>query len=140
MQALSGAALGISELWAFALAAQKANDFESVAGLLDKLSRPITRESLALADTIAFALGHLRRTFEAASLLEECYTLEPTHRRASGMAYLFYDASLALNAPRAVCPKEYNREALRKQFRKWIGEALRLEPKSVRGFQSNSCS
>jgi tetratricopeptide (TPR) repeat protein len=114
------------------LALKRADRFEDLAALHDRLPRPLDRAWLPVADEVSFALGHLRRTDSAARLLEEAFALEPTHRRASGLAYLYYDAALAQLRPGKGGEKGPSKEVLRKGFRRWIGEALRLRPDSIK--------
>lgn len=114
---------------------------------------------LLVADEIGFALGQLRRTREAAGLLERTFAAEPTRRRASALAYLYYDALFASRrGPEPLDDAESHepavesrstrnrrgepaggrgaprrdREALRLGFTRWTQEALRLEPDSIR--------
>ncbi|MBX3250503.1 MAG: tetratricopeptide repeat protein [Myxococcales bacterium] len=79
---------------------------------------------LELAGDVAFALGQRERTAEAVALLERAFSLEPSAKRASALAYLFYDAALRAKTAR----ESVDLEPLRRSFHRWVGEALRLEP------------
>lgn len=113
-----------------AIAARRKNDFAAVASLERFLPSPLSSEWLPLADEVAFALGRLRRHEPAIALLLAAWELEPTHRRASNLAYLHYDALFALKTDRRASPNA--RERMRNGFRLWIGRALELEPRSIK--------
>jgi|GEM_PF-615119 len=129
--------------------------WEETARLATALPVELTREWLAPADEIAFSLGRLRRTDDAARLLERAFALEPTARRASALAYLYYEALMPtrVRQPEAGAPEgrrgprrrdgharghagaprpARDREADRAAFTRWITEALRLQPESIK--------
>jgi tetratricopeptide (TPR) repeat protein len=105
--------------------------WEEVAALGLRLPTPPDESWLAVMDVVAFALGQLRQWTVAIALLEHAYGLEATWRRASSLAYLYYDGALASQAPRGPKP-DMSKEALRKGFRRWIAEALRHDPDSIK--------
>jgi tetratricopeptide (TPR) repeat protein len=105
--------------------------WEKLAALGARLPSPPDAPWLPVVDAIAFGLGQLRQWQAAVALLEHAYGIEPTWRRASSLAYLYYDASLALCAPRGPKP-DADKDMLRQGFRRWIGEALRLRPDSIK--------
>ncbi len=119
------------ELLAKAVAAKSRNDWDAIAALIQSVPAPLDSSWLALVDEIAFALGQMHRTAEAVALLEAAFSLEPTWRRASALAYLHYDGSLSLMRPGSQ-ESGMGKEALRKGFRRWIGEALLREPHSIK--------
>jgi len=104
------------------------NAWEEIAKFAGHIPTNFDRSWLAAADHVVFALGQLGRTGPAVTLGERAFTLEPTHRRASALAYLHYDALLRhkVRKPRLDDPEPY-----RKAFEHWIGEALRLRPESL---------
>ena len=145
-------------------AAKRRNDWQAIVALEPALPAELDAAAVGLADELSFAHGQLGHTARAVELLERAFALAPTHRRASGLAYLFYAASMDLavgrprrggrrggrdadgrrdrgpdepgGAPRGgdkgAPPYVGERERLRKGFRRWIAEALRLEPRSVK--------
>jgi len=102
--------------------------WEPLAGAAVQLPQNWGAEWLLSADACAFALGRLGRCNDANALLVRAYEIEPTHRRASALAYIHYAALLRhkVRKPRLDEPEPY-----RKAFERWIGEALRLRPDSV---------
>lgn len=117
-----------------AAALMKATDWDGLAALEKRLPADLDRAWAEVADKVAFGLGQLRETTRAARLLERCWEVEPTWRRASALAYVHYDAALRLrNARRGDGGDEKpDRETLREGFRRWIAEALRLFPTSIK--------
>ncbi|MCU0692418.1 MAG: hypothetical protein MUF54_13540 [Polyangiaceae bacterium] len=105
--------------------------WEQLAAIGAEMPMPLQGVWLEVADAVAFAFGQLREWKVAIGLLEHAYEVAPTWRRASSLAYQYYDASLALCAPRGPQP-EQDKDALRQGFRRWIGEALRLRPDSIK--------
>lgn len=113
----------------------RAGDLEAIAALAAELPAELDPSLLRVADEVAFALGRLHRHDEAISVLERAYAVAPTWRRASGLAWHHYSA--AMREPRRVRPAQRaqraeRRETLRRGFRRWIAEALRLDPQSVK--------
>lgn len=70
------------------------NDWQAISHLGRKLPSDWGAEWLEAADEVAFSLGQLHQTDAAVALYERGFSLAPTHRRASALAYLFYDAML----------------------------------------------
>lgn len=102
-------------------------DWDALATLGERLPGEVSGPWLALADDVALALGQRQRFPEAIRLLEKTWAAEPTHRRAAALAYLHYSALMQRGRDRPQA-----REPLREGFRRWIGEALRLRPGSVK--------
>ncbi len=116
-------------------ALRRRNEFAKIADLEPRIPATLTRDWLPVADEVAFALCHQHRNAAATKLLLRAWMLEPSQRRASALAYHHYDALFALMRPgprSAAGTAAADREALRKGFRKWIEEALRREPGSVK--------
>ncbi len=105
-------------------------DWEQAASLAAELPAVLESCWLPAADEAAFALGQLGRHREATELLQRCYELEPTWRRASALAWHFYSASMNLRREGERCHDL--RELLRKGFRTWLAEALRHRPDSIK--------
>jgi tetratricopeptide (TPR) repeat protein len=115
------------------------NDWAAIAALGKKIPTPLETAWLTCADEVAFAMGQLHRTDEAGSLLEQAYAMVPNHRRASSLAYIYYDAMLLARAPAAQrkqasaandTPRDFNRD--REAFLKWLGVALEHRPDSIK--------
>jgi len=108
--------------------------WDELAGLGARLPQTLDRHWLSFADSVSFALGQLHRTDEAAALLERAWAVEPTHRRASSLAWLYYSALMRQKRPpRRDEPREpRDREADRRAFTRWIREALSFDPRSVK--------
>jgi tetratricopeptide (TPR) repeat protein len=133
-------------------------DWEAVIAVGRKL--PATLDShdwCDVADAVAFGLGQRGRHLEAIELLERVVQVAPTPARYSSLAYLHYDAALRLavrrpagktreggggkgeragrrdDAPQPTGAElQRLRELHRKGFRRWIAEALRARPDSVK--------
>ncbi len=108
---------------------KRAGKWEEIAALAAQLERPLRGEQAKLAEEVAFALSQLARYAEARELYGELYALDPTRRLASALAYVHYAALLAhkIRKPRLENPEEW-----RKGFEHWVGEALKLDPKSLK--------
>jgi tetratricopeptide (TPR) repeat protein len=107
-------------------------EWEELAALALELPERLEGPWLRVADSSGFALGRLKRFEEAARVFERAWDVEPTHRRASALAYQAYGALLEdRNARRDAKLPEERREHWKKEFRRWIAEALRLVPNSV---------
>lgn len=102
--------------------------WEDLARLSSLLPADWPGEWLPVADNVSFALGQLGRHEEAIALLVRADGVEPTHRRASSLAYLYYDALLLHKSRKQ---KLSDPEHWRKHFEAWITEALRRQPDSV---------
>jgi tetratricopeptide (TPR) repeat protein len=113
------------------LALKKRNAWEEIAARAAHVPEGFDAGWAPVADEIAFAFGQLHRTDEGVRLLERAFSLEPTHRRASGLAYLYYDALLGARRPKKGTPQR-DREADRKAFERWVAEALKMRPGSVK--------
>ncbi len=124
----------VRRLAAEAVGLMKRKDWDALAALEERLPDGLDHAWAEVADKVAFALGQRRETTRAAALLERCWDVEPTWRRASALAYVHYDAALRLkNARREdAADGAPDKEALREGFRRWIGEALRLFPGSIK--------
>lgn len=109
--------LSSAEVVERAAALKEREDWAAIAELAAELPKPLGREWLRAADEVAFALGRLGQTDRAAALVEAAFALEPTARRASALAYLFYDALLR---DRGRGAPSRDREA----FRAWMSRAL----------------
>lgn len=111
-----------------ATALRSKNAWEEIAALASSIPVDFDASWLAAVDHVAFALGQLARSDAAIALTERAFDLEPTHRRASALAYLYYDTLLRHKnrKPRLSDPEPY-----RKAFERWIAEALRLRPDSL---------
>lgn len=119
------------ELLERALKLKRRRQWEALAAMADVLPPDLEGPWVALADEIAFALGLQKETARAVALMEAVYAVEPTHRRASSLAYLHYDALLDEQARRRKRTVE-DREALRRGFTRWIAEALGHFPDSIK--------
>lgn len=115
------------------------NDWQAAAAQARKLPELLEGPWLEAADGAAFALGQLHRHAEAIALLERVWAVAPNARCAGSLAYLHYSAAMDLRAPQPRRrrdrasegePPPLDREQLRRGFRRWIAEALRLEPGS----------
>lgn len=117
-----------AELQAAAADLKRRKQWEPLAALASELPPQWGREWLVVAAEAAFALGQLGRNTAARDLLLRAYELAPSHRIASALAYVHYDALLRhrVRKPRLEEPEPY-----RKAFERWIGEALRLRPDSI---------
>lgn len=104
-------------------------NWEEIAKLLPHLERPVQPTQAELCSEIGFALTQLGRLEEARSLYTELYEAAPSHRVASGLAYIHY---LALLQHKIRKPRLDDPEPWRKGFERWIAEALRLEPSSIK--------
>ncbi|GAB4200711.1 MAG: hypothetical protein OHK0013_12040 [Sandaracinaceae bacterium] len=119
--------------------------------LVSRLPSALDARTARVADQLAFGLGRFHRYDDAIALLERAYAVAPTWRRASSLAWCFYSAALDEAGPgrgrgprrgederRARRDREVGRdpsarrEALRKGFRRWVGEALRHDPSSIK--------
>jgi tetratricopeptide (TPR) repeat protein len=110
----------------------RVQNWEALAALAKELPERLAGPWLRVADNAAFSLGHLKRFSEAAQVLERAWAVEPTWRRASALAYQAYGALLEdRSARREAKLDEGVRERWRKDFRRWIAEALRRNPASV---------
>jgi tetratricopeptide (TPR) repeat protein len=110
------------------------NEWEPIAALGRHLPAELTVEWLWLADEVAFALSRLQRTEPAAALLERAFALEPTARRASSLAYVYYDILLATRRPprRGEHRPPRDRERDRQAFTHWMQRALELAPDDIK--------
>jgi tetratricopeptide (TPR) repeat protein len=114
------------------------------------------REWCDVADAVAFGLGQKRRHREAIALLERVVAVAPTPARFSSLAYLHYDGALCLAVASSRSGRrrderakddrrlhgggdrqqatdvQREREFFRNGFRRWIAEALRARPDSVK--------
>ena len=130
---------------------RKANRWEDSASLARFVPSELAVPWLPVADEVSFALGRLHRTDAAVELRAAAYAIEPCHRRASALAYLYYDAlMIAAAAPmrrgrdagrdrgrRAARlaqsgPPARDREADRRAFLRWLRQALVHRPGSVK--------
>ena len=103
-------------------------EWEAIASRAADLPRVLEGDWIHIADEVAFALGQLARTDEAACLFERVYEVRPSRRIASALAYVYYDALLrrrARNGP------SRDKEVDRKSFVRWIRTALEHDPRSV---------
>lgn len=128
----------------------KQKDWEQLAALEARLPPELDGPALELADGVAFGLGRLGRADRAAALYERAWQAAPSYRRASGLAYVHYAAAMEIATGRTRKPTgkgrrgTHNRdtedagsrrarlEAHRKGFRRWIEQALRLHPSSIK--------
>lgn len=110
------------------------NDWEGIVAHADEVPWPLTREWLEVVDEVAFALGHLGARDQAVNLYQETFAMEETARRASALAYLFYDALLLRNGPQRNSPevRRRDKEADRAAFLKWVERAMELNPVSIK--------
>jgi tetratricopeptide (TPR) repeat protein len=113
---------------------KKRHRWDAIAALRSSLPEELETPWLDIADEIAFALGQKHRTDEAVSLLTRVFALEPTHRRASALAYLHYDALLQGRKERRGRGGGGARdtEADKKAFTRWMKEALSRRPDSIK--------
>ena len=96
-------------------------DWEGIAQFAEALPGELSEEWLEVADEVAFALGQLRETDRAVRLLSAAYEVQSAPRRASSLAYLYYDACLQRNGRGA---EGRDREADKQAFRHWMEAAL----------------
>lgn len=99
-----------------------------LSGLASSIPRDWTAEWLPVVDRVAFGKGQVGEYAEAIELLRRAFEIEPSHRRASALAYLHYAALLRHKTRK---PRLDDPEAYRKGFERWITEALRLEPGAI---------
>ncbi|HJK92142.1 MAG TPA: hypothetical protein RMH26_15555, partial [Polyangiaceae bacterium LLY-WYZ-15_(1-7)] len=111
--------------------AKKRCDWPAIAALAPLLPEPLDPAWLPLADEVAFALGRLARYRDAADLWRATFQLAPTWRRASALAYVHYEAALVRRRPRDP-DQAFSLEEARDGFRRWVAEALELDPQSVK--------
>lgn len=104
-------------------------NWEEIAKFLPQIERPVQSAQAELASEVGFALTQLGRLDEARILYTELYEAAPSHRIASGLAYIHY---LALLQHKVRKPRLEDPESWRKGFERWIAEALRLEPQSIK--------
>ncbi|MCX8072824.1 MAG: tetratricopeptide repeat protein [Candidatus Binatia bacterium] len=104
-------------------------NWEEIAKQLPEIQRPVQVAQADLASEVGFALTQLGRLEEARALYTELYEAAPSHRIASGLAYIHY---LALLQHKIKKPRLNDPESWRRGFERWIAEALRLEPKSLK--------
>ncbi|GIW43282.1 MAG: hypothetical protein KatS3mg077_0564 [Candidatus Binatia bacterium] len=104
-------------------------NWEEIAKLHTQIERPVQAAQAELASEVGFALTQLGRLEEARDLYAELYDASPSHRTASGLAYVHY---LALLQHKIRKPRLDDPESWRKGFERWIAEALRLEPNSIK--------
>jgi tetratricopeptide (TPR) repeat protein len=112
--------------------AKRGPDWETPWAKRGELPQPLTVEALREADDIAFAGGQLRYHRDAIALREAAYALQPTWRRASALAYLHYDAAMALGRSLPGDAEPLSRQEAVEGFRRWIEEALTLRPDSIK--------
>ncbi|MBI4517324.1 MAG: tetratricopeptide repeat protein [Deltaproteobacteria bacterium] len=117
-----------AELVASAAALKQRHDWDALAALAAELPPHWGAEWLRAADEVAFAEGQRGRFVAARDLLVRAFEREPSHRRASALAYVHYAALLAHNIRK---PRLDEPEPWRKGFERWITEALRLRPDSI---------
>ncbi len=108
---------------------KRQGNWEEIAKVLPEIERPVQPGQAELASEVGFALTQLGRLEEARLLYQELYEAAPSHRVASGLAYIHY---LALLQHKIRKPRLDDPESWRKGFERWIGEALRLEPRSIK--------
>jgi tetratricopeptide (TPR) repeat protein len=114
---------------------RRKNDWPAIAALAREIPAELCMEWLPLADEVAFALGQLRQYDRSIRLREAAFAVEPTHRRASGLAYLYYEAMMSRHGPRRAGHDSQpmrDHEADRRAFARWMAEALRMEPDSIK--------
>ncbi|MFO0695984.1 MAG: hypothetical protein U0230_20645 [Polyangiales bacterium] len=121
-----------------ARAAFRAGDWDALVACAPS-SLALGPDDEELAWLLSFGLTHRDRHLEAAALLERAYASAPGHRLASALAYVLYEASLRLAAPRHGSPDPEHptfgpedRTAVHEGFLHWIEEALRYEPGSIK--------
>lgn len=114
---------------ALARDAKRRNDWAAIAALAAELPEPLDERALPLAGEVAFALGRLGRYRDAAALWEDVFRLAPTARNASALAYVYYEAALVRRREPA---QPLSLEEARDGFRRWVAEALALDPRSVK--------
>jgi len=107
---------------------KRRSEWEPLAALAAELPPHLGAEYLPVADEVAFAYTQLGRDQAARDLLLRAYDIEPTHRRASALAYVHYSALLRHKVRK---PRLDEPEPWRKGFERWIAEALRHKPESL---------
>ncbi len=101
----------LEELLQAADARKDRNDWRSLTHLQRHLPEgPLQGGWVVLADQLAFAHGQLGAFEEAIPLAERAFGAEPSARRASCCAYLYYAASMAWVAPGANKPPRSRRK------------------------------
>ncbi|MFN8627783.1 MAG: hypothetical protein U0587_17615 [Candidatus Binatia bacterium] len=111
-----------------AIAFKRRNEWEPLAALAAELPPQWGAEHLPLADAVAFAQTQLGRDQAARDVLLRAHAIEPTHRRASALAYVHYAALLRHKVRK---PRLDEPEPWRQGFERWIAEALRHKPDSL---------
>ncbi|MCK5690829.1 tetratricopeptide repeat protein [Myxococcota bacterium] len=109
----------------------KKREWHLVAALLKYLPSPLTLEWIGASDEIAFCLPRVQRWDDAASIYEQNHKLDPTWRRASALAYIYYDALWAQKNDRKNIIKRKRQED-QDNFERWINKALEHWPESVK--------
>ncbi|RMH42621.1 MAG: hypothetical protein D6689_07595 [Deltaproteobacteria bacterium] len=114
----------------------KHNRWQQLASLRSHLSTPLRAEELEIADGVAFALGQLGDADGAANLLAAACAIDLTHRRASALAYVHYNALFACARARPGKGRgaqlAADRERHRQAFLRWTRAALDLQPDSIK--------
>lgn len=118
---------------------RRRKSWEEAAALARELPAPLEPGYLGAADAIAFALGQAGQHDHAIALLEAAVQLEETARRASALAYLHYSAALDRrkkedrNGPsQRDSAGKVVLDELRRGFHRWMSEALRFNPRSIK--------
>ncbi|MFO0649314.1 MAG: hypothetical protein U0326_23930 [Polyangiales bacterium] len=114
---------------------EERNAWREIAAFESKIPAELDASWCVVADKVSFALGRLKEYPRAIALLARAWAVLPAARRASGLAWLHYAACMELvaKAPREPGAAELpQREALREGFRRWMAEALRVQPDSIK--------
>ncbi len=113
---------------------EERRDWATIATFLPAIPAELDRDWCCVADKVAFALGRVRRYADAIDLVVRAYAVLPAPRRASALVWLHYAGCMELLSPsRAQRPTKIpDRETLREGFRKWVAEALRADPDSIK--------
>lgn len=120
-------------------------NWEEAANYGSQLPQPLTMAWVGVADEIAFCASLAKRPKQAIRIYERAWAVDPGNwRRASAIAYVYYDAALGRKKKEPAGPRRKQGEEpkppkpfedlaeLREGFRRWIGEALALRPDSVK--------
>ena len=132
MQPLATALTTPAELFRTWDAHRRKNDWAAIEADAHRLPADLSTEWLPAADALVFALGQLGEVDRAIRLAEAVWQIEPSHRRASSLAYLTYSALFMLAVPRRRPQPRADREAYRQGFRRWIAEALMFDEGSIK--------
>lgn len=111
---------------------RRASQWRELAALVRSLPKPVTPPWVETAEAVAFALSQEDDFATARAILTDVMKLAPSHRCASSLAYLCYAELMDRRTHDREARAAAATQELKRQFRGWMGEALRLRPDSIR--------